>query len=89
MKPYLTIEEAKNIIRLIKSKDEEIVILGLYLLIGKSFKTTKHLTSCINNAKKLLMILNKEYKYENDIYNCKIKIFNSLNAYIYSQSKYL
>jgi hypothetical protein len=40
MKSYLSVEEAKSIIKLIKSENDENVILGLHLLTGKLFKTT-------------------------------------------------
>jgi len=89
MKAYLTVDEAKSIIKLIKSEDEENVILGLYFLTGKTFKTTRHLRTCIDNAERLLIIMSKEYKFYDDIYNCKVRISNSLAAYIHLHSKYL
>ena len=89
MKPYLTIEEAKNIIRLIKSKDEEIVILGLYLLVGNPFKMTRRLKHCIENAKKLLIEMKRQYQYWADINYYKSELLNSLDKYIRAADKYL
>ena len=54
MKSYLTLEEVKSILDLIKSNDWECVLLGLNILISKSFKTTASLKTAVYNAQCLL-----------------------------------
>ena len=56
MKPYLTIDECKSIIDLINSSDEENYLLGLNILVSKSFKTTPSLRTAVYNAQNLLRI---------------------------------
>ena len=54
MKPYLTVDETKSILDLVKSNDWECVLLGLNILISKSFKTTASLKTAVYNARCLL-----------------------------------
>ena len=89
MKVYLTVDEAKSIIRLIKSEDEESVFVGLYLLTGKTFKVTRRLKPCIENARMLLIEMKRYYRYGTDINYYKNELLNSLDKYIHATDKYL
>lgn len=89
MKPYLTLEEAKTILSLIKSQDEETVILGLYVLTTRSFKVTKLLRTCVDDAQSMLIEIKKEYPYKYKIRDYRMRISKSLYRYIYFKSKYI
>lgn len=59
MKPYLTLDETKSILDLIKSNDWECVLLGLNILTSKSFKPAASLKTAIYNAQCLLREIKK------------------------------
>ena len=72
MKPYLTAEECQSIINLIDSPDKENYILGLNILVSKSFKTTSSELKISSNTYlmiflihlnhlKLLQVLEQQY----------------------------
>jgi len=56
MKPYLTSEEVESILDLIKSNDSECNLLGLNILVSKSFKTIPSRRTAIYNAQNILRI---------------------------------